>query len=185
MKLHQRTTDWWVRLLREGRLDAWLQRLHQAESGGAARFSKIAADWKPIGQAQVTLSDIIDDEIRHKDLVEVVLIGRRIEVPAPARESEERYWSQVWKGVTSFETACAAGTYGEMLALNRFRVIHGHADTPNDVHQLVARIEPDEARHAFELRRLAGKPAMDAMRPFHEAGKLALGLIAVEDEDED
>ena len=185
MKLHVRTAEWWVKLLRENRLNAWLQRLHQAESGGAARFVKIVETWKPQGDARVTFSSIIDDEIHHRDLVDVVLIERGIEIPGPAPEASERYWTHVWKGVDNFATACAAGTYGEMLALNRFRVILAHEQTPDDVRKLASWILPDEERHASELRRLAGKKAMDAIRPFHEAGKLALGLIAVDDDEEE
>ncbi len=177
MSLHLFTEQWWDGKLADPvSLSEWLVRLREAEWGGAKRFQQIVDRWKPTGDALAAYLKIIDDELRHKLLVEMVLASRSIAFSDAPSNKPERYWEPVWQGVSSFETACAAGAYGEMLALNRFRVIHSHEDTPDDIRLLVGLILPDEKRHAKELHALAGDAAMNAVRPFHELGKQALGI---------
>lgn len=182
MKLHQFTARWWEELLRtEGRLERWLTRLWQAESGGAARFQAIVDRFEPPNDALGIYIPIIDDELRHRDLVEVALSQRGL-VP-PQDPGNERYWDQIWPHIATFEEACAAGTFGEMLARNRFRVIRDHEATPHDIRALVAQILPDEERHASLLGKLAGPAAMQRLRPFHMEGKKALGMAPTPEED--
>lgn len=182
MPLHEFTEQWWESKLADpAGLRKWLLRLREAERGGAMRFQGIVDRWKPSGDALEKYLAVIADERRHQLLVEMVLADRAIPFTAAPSDDPERYWDRVWKGVSSFETACAAGAFGEMLALNRFRVIHSHELTPPDVRLLVGLILPDEKRHARQLHELAGDAAMNAVRPFHQAGKAALGL-AFEDE---
>lgn len=183
MRLHDYTKAWWERVLDEGRLDAWLKRLHQAETQGAERFQDLIERWKPEGEALDILFDITLDEVVHGGLVSINLDMREVEVPAGYPSGPERYWDAVYAGVVDLETACAAAAFGEVLALNRFRVLIAHPRTPEDVRALAECILPDEERHARELRRLAGKRGMDRIRPCHRAGMAALGLGHVEDDD--
>ncbi|MFA5854200.1 MAG: ferritin-like domain-containing protein [Patescibacteria group bacterium] len=182
MSLHEKTAAWWSLLVRFiPRFEQWLQRLYLAEKGGAERFQAIVDRWNLAGDQLATFNGIIMDELRHQDLVAGLLAARGVDLPT--EPTPERYWDPVWAGVTTFEEACAAGARGEMLARNRFRVILNHPETPEDVRAIVAQILPDEERHARLLGELAGTGAMLRMRPFHQKGMRALGLIETEDDD--
>ncbi len=172
--LHQRTCLWLEALVREGRLYSWLQRLYWAELGGARRFQEIVTRWRPSGTALEAYEGIIADEFRHADLIKALLDQHELPLlPAP---TSERYWDPVWGGITSFEDACAAGTRGEMLARNRFRVMIKHPVTPQAICELLMQILPDEVRHAKLLGEMAGNEAMKRMHPHHLEGMAALGL---------
>ncbi len=176
MGLHQRTSDWLVALVQSGQIyTRWLRRLYWAEYGGAGRFRNIVEQYQLTGETHAVFEGIIADELRHKGLVEALLAAKGIAVPETP--GLERYWDPVWSGIASFQDACAAGAFGEMLARNRFDVIAKHPITPEDIRSLVQQILPDEERHARLLGELAGPEAMNRMRPYHKKGMAALGLI--------
>lgn len=184
MKLHVLTRKWWEKVLDEDRVDAWLLRLHQAELQGSERFQHLIDSWKPEGEALEILKRITDDEEKHGMLVELVLMHRcRMRPKRSWPEAPERYWDNVYQGVDDLQTACAAAAFGEMLALNRFRVLIAHERTPGDIRLLAEIILPDEERHARDLRKLAGSDGMNRVRPFHKLGMEALGLIDIQDDE--
>lgn len=183
MQLHDNTRLWWEKVLDGDRVNEWLFRLHQAETQGCGRFLELAARWKPGEEAYITIARIACDEYVHGTYVAETLRARGLEPPTSWPPTPERYWDAIFAGVCDLETACAAAAYGEMLALNRFRVLIAHPRTPEDVRALALRIKPDEERHARDLRALAGKRGMDRIRPAHRAGMAALGLAHVEDDD--
>jgi hypothetical protein len=184
LKLHELTRLWWERILDEDRVNEWLLRLHQAETQGGDRFEQLAVRWDLQGEAAVIVSIIASDEYVHGEFVANALRVRGVEPPTAWAPAPERYWDAIYRGVSDRGTACAAAAIGEMLALNRFRVLIAHPRTPEDVRALARLILPDEERHARQLRALAGKRGMDRVRPFHRAGMAALGLTDVEDDDD-
>ncbi|WKZ28635.1 MAG: ferritin-like domain-containing protein [Patescibacteria group bacterium] len=181
-KLHQRTSQWFETLVRTDSLyTGWLPSLYWAERGGALRFGEIVGRFQPRGYAFNSYAGIIADEFRHAGLVEHLLVEKGI--PVPSAPKPERYWGQIWPWIKSFEDACAAGAFGEMLARNRFRVIARHPLLPADFRPIVEQILPDEERHAELLGKLAGTDAMHRMRPHHMHGMAALGLVEVVEDD--
>lgn len=181
MKLHDKTSAWWAARVRDRRENSFLLQLRQAEAGGADRFQSIVDRFHPTGEALAHYEGIISDERRHQRLVEELLTARSVPFPSPP--TPERYWGKIWDKVTTFEEACAAGAFGEMLARNRFRVILHHPDTPEDIRALVAQILPDEECHARLLGAMAGDAAMNRMRSYHLEGMAALGLVEVVEDD--
>lgn len=183
MNLHDNTWRWWDKVLDARRDGEFLLRLHQAETQGCGRFLDLIARWDPQGGPRAIVAMIASDEYVHGTYVAETLRARGIEPPTSWPPAPERYWDAIFKGVVDFETACAAAAFGEMLALNRFRVLIAHPRTPSDVEALARRIKPDEERHARDLRAIAGKRGMDRIRPFHRVGMVALGLADVEDDE--
>lgn len=184
MKLHEKTRLWWERVLEAALEFEWLKRLHQAELEGSDRFRDIIRKWRPQHTADwTTILTIAIEEQGHALLVDAALLKRGYDAPRKYPAGRERYWDAVYEGITDFPQACAVAAYGEVLALNRFRVLVAHPQTPPDIYRLAAEILPEEEEHARVLRGLAGKTAMDAMRPFHRRGMAALGLADVDDDD--
>ena len=188
MKLHEKTYQWWSDVLAKGEINQRLANLWLAEYEGAYKFNNLANDmrWPVPAEVRQTLISMAGDESMHQMWLTKVLFARgAIDLVIGQRpwNRPSRFWEAINEGVDSLETACAAAAYGEMLALNRFRVIVDHPGTPDDVRLLCARIIPDESNHARDLRKIAGKEAMDRIRPCFLKAKSALGL-ADTDEDE-
>ncbi len=91
-----------------------------------------------------------------------------------------RYWRNALPCVCDLQTASAIGAYAEGLSLRRMRVIIKDPETPQDLKDLFAVIEPEEAYHAKALEKIATKHGMNAVRHCHDKGLEALGLKIAE-----
>ena len=176
-KLHEFTEAWWTRLVKRDGVVEWLQRIYTAEISGGFRFMNLATEFTGDIREYDTLRNFALDEFKHAQMVATVLETIHV---TPSFEHtlnrSERYWDAVNEGAVDRWCALAAGAYGKVLALNRFRVVSVHPDTPPNVKVLVDSILPDEARHAENLATFAGQRAMEAVRPFHRNGMKAFGL---------
>lgn len=173
----QFTKDWWKLCLNDtDKLNYWLICLYNTEFDAFERFKKFAETYcKNDKESFDYFMNIANEEANHAKLVENVLINRNIQ-PEKFEEERSKYFSTVNSCINSKETAAAIGNYAETLSLYRMRVIISIKETPQDIKEMFQIIEPEEARHATILRKIATKYGMKQVLDCHNKGLEKLGL---------
>jgi hypothetical protein len=171
------TQDWWRRCLSdEAKLNAWLVKLQITEEGGYHDWENLLIPIYNEGMQERTktiLHNIANDELKHSAYLVALLNERKVEA-VKYTETVSQYWTEMYKHITSLETACAVNYYGEALAAYRFEIITEMPETPSDIKEFLRIALPDEQFHRETLKRLAGDAALELIKPHHDAAVLAL-----------
>lgn len=109
------------------------------------------------------------------EIVEKVIKNRGITLYEKTSKNG-RYWRNTLPCIVDKKTAAAIGAYAEGLSLKRMRVIIKDDNTPTDLRNMFAVIEPEEAYHAKALESIATKYGMKAVKDCHDKGLDELGL---------
>jgi len=171
------TEAWWQKCLQDKeKLEHWLVGLYNNEKDAEFRFIDFAKKYcENDKEAYDEFIKIADQERNHAVLVTKVLEDRNIELYEKSTKNG-RYWRNTLPCVVDMKTAAAIGAYAEGLSLSRMRVIIKDPNTPQDLKDLFAIIEPEESYHAKTLQKIATRYGMKEVKDCHDAGLEELGL---------
>ena len=165
----QFTTTWWERLLSdEEKMNLWLVKLHRTEFSGYRDNIEAADRYCRENSAEYHIFKVTgEDEMRHAEILEKVLLGRGIRWSSTYDPPPSLYWDKMYEHVTDLKTVAAVFHLGEELAADRFRVILDHPETPLDIRDFLLQALPDEAYHARTFGRIAGEEMIQQFRAIH------------------
>jgi len=175
----QTSKEWWERVKHDPfLLVRWLRDQYHGEAVAAIRMAKFVerfGDQAKFAERK-TVEEIARQEQRHADWIGQLLLDRGV---APALlEKTERYWDEALKGIDSWDTGCAVAAHAEGMRLERIRVIASDPEGPADVREVFSRILPQEEFHERAFGTFASDAALFTTLGNHQAGAIALGLVA-------
>lgn len=164
---HQLTISWWEKLLKdEEAMNRWLAKLWKTEAGGYEDNYNAIERYGIDGQAYKIFAKTADDEKKHAELLEDVLVGRRVRTTLDEQPGS-LYWEYMYKHINDMTTCAAVFAVGEQLAALRFGVIAQHKGTPSDVMYFLNEALPDETYHAKAFASLATSEDMGVAYGHH------------------
>jgi len=171
------TEAWWTECINNPeKLQHWLVGLYNNEKDAEERFIDFANTYcLEDKEAYDIFIEIAQQEHNHAILVDNILRARGIELYSKSTK-DGRYWKNALPCVCDMQTAAAIGAYAEGLSLRRMRVIINDENTPDDLRDMFAIIEPEESYHAKILQKIATKHGMASVRDCHDKGLEELGL---------
>lgn len=171
------TEKWWKECLNnKEKLEHWLVGLYNNEKDAEERFINFANTYCQNDKESFDVfMTIADQEKKHAELVDKILIDRGIEKYEKSTKNG-RYWRNTLPCIINMKTAAAIGAFAEGLSLKRMRVIIKDPSTPKDLVDLFKVIEPEESYHAKSLQKIATKHGMDSVKDCHDKGLEELGL---------
>lgn len=174
------TQEWWDAVSNSPqKMVEWLKDQYYGEQTAAVRVRELLDQYPDITTTEKQLVTMIaDDEAKHAQWVNDLLIARNIIVPEMFREKPVRYWSETLPtGPATFSQMCAIGHHAEVMRLERIELL-AKDERFADIAKVFRAILSDELFHAKAFKVMSTPEDIEAARGNHEAGKAALGLVA-------
>lgn len=157
------------------KMEHWLVRQYIGETLAAERVQELAN--KTTDKAhKLLLEKIAADERTHALWVADLLHTRGIKLPNASYDND-RYWKEALKEDMTAEETYASGQLAEEMRLKRIRLLCASDEIAQDIQKVFRDILPDEVFHAKAFAALTTPEALETMRPLHESGRAAIGLI--------
>lgn len=161
------TRNWWLSCIAdEAKLARWLQKLQRTEYSGYTEHADFMAANDLTARQIKILTNIAEDELEHSGLLINVMGSRGISKEPEGAPST--YWDDMLAEATTMDSYCAANYFGEALAADRFNIIIGMEETPNDIRRVISQLLPDEIFHRETLFRIAGPDALATASTNHD-----------------
>lgn len=173
--------EWWNETkANDAELINWLRNQYHGEVTAAERIERYCtAKLSEDDKRRAILKMIAAQERQHSRWVGDLLKARNA-MPEILTKSE-RYWEIVLNKIESFEDAAGIAHHAETMRLERIRVIAEDETAPEDIRAVFSKILKDELFHAKAFASLAGKEAIEKLKPSHLKGTEAIGFISEKD----